>query len=57
MDTLERYCPNVLSEKLTRKFESEMEQIESGKLDSESVIAEGREVIVEITDEFKKKES
>ncbi|OYT26838.1 MAG: DNA topoisomerase I [Candidatus Altiarchaeales archaeon ex4484_96] len=57
VDTLERYCPNVLSEKLTRKFESEMEQIESGKLDSESVIAEGREVIVEITDEFKKKES
>ncbi len=56
VDTLEKYCPNVLSEKLTRKFESEMERIRSGELDKERVLEEGRAALVEITDEFKRSE-
>lgn len=55
--TLERYCPEVLSEKLTRKFEKEMEYIEKGKISSEEVIKEGRETIVQISKEFKENES
>ena len=56
VDTMEKYCPDVLSEKLTRKFEKEMEQIESGKISDEKVIEEGKDTIIKISGEFKKKE-
>ncbi len=57
VDTLGKYCPEVLSEKLTRKFEKEMEGIEAGKIPSEKVIGEGRETIIKISNEFKENES
>lgn len=56
VDTLSKYCPEVLSEKLTRKFEKEMEDIELGKIESERVIEEGRETIIKISKEFKENE-
>lgn len=56
VDTLEKYCPDVLSEKLTRKFEKEMEQIERERIQSEKVIHEGKETIEKISQEFKKNE-
>ncbi len=55
--TLDKYCPDVLSEKLTRKFEQEMEEIEADKLQSEKVIEEGRETLIKISKEFKENES
>ncbi len=57
VDTMDKYCPNVLSEKLTRKFESEMEKIRSDELDKDVVLEEGRDAIKEITDEFKNSEA
>ncbi|MEA3255865.1 MAG: DNA topoisomerase I [Candidatus Altiarchaeota archaeon] len=57
IDTMEKYCPDVLSEKLTRKFEREMEEIQKGRLSSEKVIEEGRETITHISMEFKGNES
>jgi len=56
VDTLEKYCPEVLSEKLTRKFEIEMERIEAGEIDKEKVLEEGRNTILRITKNFKSKE-
>jgi DNA topoisomerase-1 len=56
VDTLERYCPEVLSEKLTRKFEQAMEKIELGKISSSKVVGEGRKTILRISEEFKKNE-
>ena len=57
VDTMEKYCPEVLSEKLTRKFEKEMDQIGLGKMPGEKVIKEGEETIIHISKEFKKNES
>ncbi|MBN2014764.1 MAG: DNA topoisomerase I [Candidatus Altiarchaeota archaeon] len=56
VDTLNKFCSEVLSEKLTRKFEKEMEQIEAGKIEPEKVIEEGREVIKKISENFNQNE-
>jgi DNA topoisomerase I len=56
IDSLNKYCPDVISDKLTRKFEDDMEQIAQGKLTSEEVIREGRETLTEILKAFKEKE-
>jgi len=55
--TLDKYCPDVLSEKLTRKFEKEMEEIEADRLDSEKVIEEGKATLLVISKEFKENEA
>ena len=57
VETMEKYCPLVLSEKLTRKFEREMEEIEKGRVSSEKVIEEGKETIIQISKKFKENES
>ena len=56
VDTLTKYCPQVLSEKMTRRFEKEMEEIQEGKLRREDVVAEAEKTIQDISVEFKKKE-
>ncbi|RLI93765.1 MAG: DNA topoisomerase I [Candidatus Altiarchaeales archaeon] len=56
VETLDKYCPLVLSETLTRKFEREMQDIEEGKRNSEEVIEEGKNTILKISEEFKKNE-
>ncbi|MFH1403510.1 MAG: DNA topoisomerase I [Candidatus Altiarchaeota archaeon] len=56
VDTLDKYCPEVLSESLTRKFEEEMEFIQEGKSTSEKVVEEGRKAIERISEGFKKNE-
>ena len=57
VETLEKYCPLVLSESLTRKFEKETQAIEEGKLESEKVIEEGKMTILKISQEFKNNEA
>lgn len=54
--TLEKYCPEILSEELTRKFENEMESIEAGKCEKEKVVEEAKETLKEILDSFKENE-
>ncbi|MFH1055689.1 MAG: DNA topoisomerase, partial [Candidatus Altiarchaeota archaeon] len=57
VDALTKYCPAVLSEDLTRKFEDEMENITEGKLTSEAVIEEGKTTLEAILTEFKANEA
>lgn len=52
VDTMDKYCPEVVSVKLTRKFEDEMKQIESGKLPMAEVVKEGEEMLIKISKEF-----
>ena len=56
VDTLTKHCPEVLSDKLTRKFEDEMEEIQAGKRTSAEVVEDGKQALVKILEEFKKNE-
>lgn len=56
VETLEKYCPEVVSEELTRSFERKMEDIQAGKKTYEEVIGTGRETIEKISKEFKDNE-
>ncbi len=53
---LEKYVPDLVSEKLTRHFEKEMEQIQQGKKKKEQVLEEVKEVLTKILEKFKKNE-
>jgi DNA topoisomerase-1 len=53
---LEKGCPEILEEELTRKFERDMEQIRDGKVEKEKVIEEGKEALKKILGELKGKE-
>jgi DNA topoisomerase-1 len=53
---LYEYAPRILSEELTRKFEEEMDQVFNGKKRKEEVIEEAKTTLVEILEDFKKKE-
>jgi len=54
--TLKDYCPRVLSEELTRHFESEMEQVLSGKKKRTEIVNEAREFLADVLKDFKKNE-
>ncbi|MDD5087030.1 MAG: DNA topoisomerase, partial [Candidatus Nanoarchaeia archaeon] len=54
--TLEKYCPKILDEELTRQFELEMEEIENGEKKPEQILKKAKENLKEILDDFKKKE-
>ncbi|MCD6477856.1 MAG: DNA topoisomerase I [Candidatus Aenigmarchaeota archaeon] len=54
--TLDKYCPEILSERLTRKFEEDMEGIENGRYKKEDVIENAKNVLEKILEEFKKNE-
>jgi DNA topoisomerase-1 len=56
VDTLDKYCPEVVSEELTRKFEHKMEEIQEKKTTVDEVLSEGRETIKRIASEFKENE-
>ena len=56
VETLEKYCPKILDEKLTRHFEIEMEEVREKKKSEEDVLNEAKDVLSKILDEFKKKE-
>ncbi|RLI67106.1 DNA topoisomerase I, partial [Candidatus Heimdallarchaeota archaeon] len=56
VETLSKYCPSVLDEKLTRHFEQEMEEIRENKKTTEQVLSEAKKVLTKILEEFKEKE-
>jgi len=56
VDVLSNYCPRILSEKLTRHFEKEMEEVMNGKKKKEEVVEEAKEVLSKILEDFKKNE-
>ena len=56
VDTLRKYSPEVLDEKLTSTFEKEMEQIEKGKKTKEEVILHAEKILKVILKKFKENE-
>jgi len=55
-DALAHHSPEILDEEMTRKLEREMEWIQEGKIQEEKVIEEGKVVLSEILQDFKRKE-
>ncbi len=55
-DVLAKYAPEILDEDLTRKIEEDMEKIQEGKLEKETVIEEGKEILTQILDKWKRNE-
>jgi DNA topoisomerase-1 len=55
-DVIKKYVPDFADEKLTRKFEKELEKIVEGKDEKEKILKRARRAIVKISKEFKKNE-
>ena len=56
VNSLEKYSPEIISIDLTRKFESEMEGIQEGKLSWEKIVAEAESSLKKTLSRFKKNE-
>ena len=56
VETLGKYCPLIIDEKLTRKFEENLEKIQNKKLNKEKVIEEAKLLLKKILENFKAKE-
>ena len=56
VDTLEKYCKDIVSVRLTRHFEKEMESVYEGKAKREEVIEEAKTKLIKIFKDFRKKE-
>lgn len=56
MTILEKYCPKIIDEELTRHFEMEMEKIREDKVKPQTVLNHAKDVLKEILHEFKHKE-
>jgi DNA topoisomerase-1 len=54
---LGKYAPEILDENMTRKLEDDMESIQDGKMDKDEVVHEGKEILIQILDKFKKNEN
>ncbi len=55
-EALEKNVPEILSEQLTRKFESEVEGIQQGKFQQQHVLEEGKQTLERLLSDFKTKE-
>jgi DNA topoisomerase-1 len=53
---LKKYVPDFVDEKLTRRFEKDLEKIMKGKIKKEKVLNRAKRVVTKICDEFKKNE-
>ena len=56
IETLEKYCPEIIDEQLTRHFEIEMDKIREKKFTQESVLTEAKDTLTKILIKFKKNE-
>ena len=56
IETLEKYCPEIISEELTRRFENEMVEIEKGKTKGGAVLKGAEKELTSILEKFKKNE-
>lgn len=63
IDTLEKYSPIIIDQKLTEQFEKEMEKIQSGKnkqeqiKKEEKIIDNAKKTITDISEDFEKNEN
>lgn len=53
VDALEKYCPEILSEELTSRFEGQMESIQEGKVKKEEVVEAAKVELDVILKKFK----
>lgn len=56
IETLSKYAPEIIDEKLTRHFEIQMEKIRQGKSTEEKVLKEAEKELRKILEKFKKNE-
>jgi len=56
VETLSRYCPDILSVEMTRRLEGDLERVQTGDAPSEAVVHEAIEALKPILREFKAKE-
>ncbi len=56
VETLEKYAPEIVDEKLTREFEEETELIEEGKKTKEEIVEKNKKILLKILEKFKKHE-
>jgi len=56
IETLEKYSPEIIDEKLTRHFEKETELIEQNKKKKDDVIEESKKLLLKVLEKFKKNE-
>ncbi len=56
IEALEKHCPEIISEELTRRFEKEMEMIQNGKKKREEVVEEAKRELEKILQKFRKHE-
>ena len=56
VDLLEKYCPKIQDEEMTRHFEVETDEVMQGKKKMDTVLDEAKGVITDILKEFKDKE-
>ena len=56
VETLLKYAPDILDEKLTRDFEEQMEEIRKDKIKSETVIENNKKLLTKVLTTFKKNE-
>ena len=55
-DVIKKYVPDFANEKLTRKFERDLEKIVEGKVEKEKILKKAKRAIVKISKEFKQNE-
>jgi DNA topoisomerase-1 len=53
---IKEYVPDFADEKLTRRFEKELDEVMQGKQKKEKVLNKARKAIIKICDEFKQNE-
>ncbi|WP_017981150.1 DNA topoisomerase I [Methanocaldococcus villosus] len=56
IETLKKFCPEIVDEKLTRDLEEKLEKIQFKKIKKEDVLEEAKNRLINILLEFKKKE-
>ncbi len=55
--TLEKYCPEILDEELTREFEEDMELIREKKKRGEQILTSAKKILTKILSKFKENET
>lgn len=53
---LKEFCPSILSDEMTKKFEKEMEDVYDSKKKREQVLEEAKVILKDVLSEFRKKE-
>lgn len=56
VDTLKKYCPEILDEKLTKEFEEDMEEIRESKNSEEKILENAQKFLMKLLSKFKANE-